>query len=128
MTPRDEITHHILRMTDAGLATRTPTSCECNPWKVMLDDQPAPFNARCALITLTCRDWATWCDCGDNIQLAILTPAGLTQLKTWDRELLNGTYPARSTCPLTGLTTAELATEARRLIDTLELTDPKDHP
>lgn len=121
MTPRDEITHHVLRMADSGLCTRSYTITGGPLLKdgvlavqVNVDGRPAPDNAYWALTSLGNSGYITWSDLGIGIHIAIVTPTGLAQLRAWDDELL-GT-PVTSSRPLSCLDDVALEAEAKRLI------------
>lgn len=116
---RDEITHHVLRMADSGLCTRNYTvTVEAKhynvAWHINIDGRPAPDNAYWALTALASCGYITWSDLGIGIHIAIITPAGIAQLRAWDDELL-GT-PVTSTRPLSCLDDLRLEAEAKRLI------------
>jgi hypothetical protein len=119
---RDEITHHVLRMADAGLCTRNYTATggpqhgdATLAVQVNIDGRPAPDNAYWALTSLGNHGYITWSDLGIGTHIALTTPAGIAQLHAWDDELL-GT-PATSSRPLSCLDDYQLAAEVERLID-----------
>lgn len=122
---RDEITHRVLALASTGMFTRSwrPTG-----WRVHLDQESAPENARWALTTLKALGLIRWWAAAENVQFAMATTAGLAQLKRWDTELLGPPAPAppaRSQPPcLDDITWS--SEDERRLMHAIFEVTPKD--